>query len=396
MSSPTPAFCSNLLPQESWAELAPALAAFAGHVRQLSGLPRIGIDLRLGSAAIRELRPEAARAWAQALAGDGVLVTSLNIFPLSPFQTPVVKDQAYAPDWGTDERREMSIRAIALADAFSDPSLPFCSMSTVPGSYRPWAGQAASDHAIRANLAAWAAAAWQHRQAGGRRVLLAIEPEPCCTWGSGAELAANWAAQRQPFLQLLSDLLGDDEAAEQALAEHFCVCWDCCHASVLFEDQAATIAALAGVGLPPLKVQYSAAPGTRTQPDQAQVQALLDLSEPRFCHQVGIHHGDTIEVLSDLDHLAKLAADWAASGAYPQAIRTHFHIPVHRPADSQLLASTVAESDQGLAAALAHGAGHCSVETYTWSLRAAQGEDPAAGTAAELRHLAARLAGEHH
>ena len=59
-------------------------------------------------------------------------------FPLQPFQQEVVKDRAYAPDWGGDERLQASVDAIDIAEALCDPRLSACSLSTIPGSFLPW------------------------------------------------------------------------------------------------------------------------------------------------------------------------------------------------------------------------------------------------------------------
>ncbi|MCK6491403.1 MAG: hypothetical protein L6R48_24400, partial [Planctomycetes bacterium] len=66
------------------------------------------------------------------------------------------------------------------------------------------------------------------------------------------------------------------------------------------------------------------------------------------------------------------------------------HIPVDAPAHGAL-ASTVAESRAGLAALAAHGCPHIAVETYTWSVLAADEAARLDGTARELAALAALL-----
>lgn len=385
-----PAFCSNLLPQESLDDLLPALLTFAKGVRQQSEVPLLGIDLRLGLQAITQANQRSDLAdWRQRFQEAGLVITTLNAFPLLPFQSDVVKDQAYRPDWGSTDRLKASISAIAIADQLSHEADEICTISTLPGSYRPWAEAEADPLTMARHLGQWVVAAWHHRQRGGRRVVLAIEPEPCCSWGSGAELAQFWQTYGQHTLSQVCQDLHSTIDGQTAINEHLACCWDTCHASVVFEDQAGAIAALSHLGLAPLKVQYSAAPGAAPPLSAAGIAALVALDEPRFCHQVGIRdQASHITVLPDLSHLAAWHARLSAAEQQSlAAIRTHFHIPIHRDPDSPELASTIADSRLGLAAALRHGARHVSVETYTWSLRAAHGEDPIAGTAAEIRHL---------
>ena len=69
------------------------------------------------------------------------------------------------------------------------------------------------------------------------------------------------------------------------------------------------------------------------------------------------------------------------------AVRSHFHIPVFREPQTSGLSSTVADSRAGLAACLAAGCAHVSVETYTWSILAANERDALDGTVRELHTL---------
>lgn len=175
---------------------------------------------------------------------------------------------------------------------------------------------------------------------------------------------------------------GDLAAARAAVARHLGLCLDTCHLSLAFEDQAAAVAALAAAGIPLPKCQFSAAPEAR---DAAGRAALAALDEPRFLHQAAVRDASgTVHRVTDLDRLGDLAA-------IPGPLRAHFHIPVDGDAWGAL-ASTVAESRAGLAALRARGCPHVAVETYTWSLLAADPAARQAGTVRELDALAGLLA----
>jgi hypothetical protein len=70
------------------------------------------------------------------------------------------------------------------------------------------------------------------------------------------------------------------------------------------------------------------------------------------------------------------------------AVRSHFHIPIFRPAQASGLSSTINDSRKGLDACVAAGCTHISVETYTWSILAEHERDALDGTVRELQHLA--------
>ena len=116
--------------------------------------------------------------------------------------------------------------------------------------------------------------------------------------------------------------------------------------------------------------------------------ALAAMSEPRFLHQTQVRaaNGSRIKV-PDLPGLP------AALQALPDAeiVRSHFHVPLHASELSPGITTTSDESAQAVRQALACGAEHIAVETYTWSILASDEATAIAGTAAELRWLAGVL-----
>lgn len=393
MTLPPLGYSSNLHAAETVAELERVLATFTSEARQRLGWPRIGLDLRLGSAAIREMTrdPGALARLRRALDQAGASAHSLNAFPLRPFQAAVVKADAYRPDWTEDERTDDTLAIIPVALALSDEQL--VTVSTVPGSYRPF-GAAKNDHAIiAANLGRFAGHAAKSRRTNGRTVMLCLEPEPWCTLETSHDTAAFWrgplaTAGVAAAMQVLD---GDERAARSAIAEHLGLCFDTCHFSLAFEDQRAAVERLVAAGVPLGKCQFSAAPEVRDpHRDAAGVAALRTLAEPRFMHQTAaVSASGSLSKVEDLDQLDTCLARLPSA----TAVRSHFHIPVDREPQPGGLSSTVADSRLGLTACLAAGCTHVSVETYTWSILAAHERDALAGTARELAALARLMPG---
>jgi hypothetical protein len=389
---PHPAFpplgySSNLHAAETVADLERVLAEFTGEVRRRLGWERIGLDLRLGSTAIREMSLDATALTRlrRALDRAGASAHSLNAFPLRPFQAAVVKADAYRPDWTEDERTNDTIAIIPIALALSDDA--FITVSTVPGSYRPF-GAAKNDHvAIATNLGRFAGHAAKAKHANGRTVVLCLEPEPWCTLETSHDTVAFW---RGPLATAgvaaaAAVLDGDEAAARTAVAEHLALCFDTCHFSLAFEDQRAAADRLIAAGVPLGKCQFSAAPEVRDpHRDAAGVAALRRLAEPRFMHQTAATSASgSLSKVEDLDQLDTCLARLPNA----TAVRSHFHIPVDRDPQAGGLSSTIADSRLGLAACLAHGCRHISVETYTWSILASEERDALAGTVRELSAL---------
>ncbi len=386
-------YSSNLHAAEGVDDLALVLSTFAAQARETLGWRRLGIDLRLGSIAIAELRDAAKLAdLRRALDQSGLVAHTLNGFPLGRFQDAVVKQGAYRPDWTSDERVADSIALIGIALALSDASV--VSVSTVPGSYRPFGAEANDPIRIAANLGRWAAAAARAARDGKRRVVLALEPEPWCLLENSFDVAAFW---RGPLAEhgvaaCAADLDGDLGAARDAVADHLGICFDTCHISLAFEDQAAAVARMTDAGAGIAKIQVSAAPEViRPDEDPTGVAELKALAEPRFLHQTAASsHAGSIVKVEDLDQLDACLA--RLPGAH--AVRSHFHIPLFRAPRTTGLSSTIEDSVTGLRAALAaNPAAHLSVETYTWSVLAEDQRDALAGTVRELDFLHGAVAG---
>ena len=386
MILPPLGYSSNLHAAETVADLERFLSGFTSEAHRRLGWERMGLDLRLGSVAIRELAEPAMLArLRRALDHAGAVAHTLNAFPLRPFQAAVVKAEAYRPDWTEAERERDTMAMIEIALALSDEAL--VTVSTVPGSYRPF-GAVKNDHAvIAAALGRFAGHAARAQRDHGRRVVLCLEPEPWCTLETSYDVAEFW---RGPLASVgiaaaASVLDGDRRAATTAMAEHLGICFDTCHFSLAFEDQRAAVARLVAAKVPIAKCQFSAAPEVRNpHQDHPGVAALRALAEPRFMHQTAATSASgSLSKVEDLDQLDACLARLPNA----TAVRSHFHIPVYRaPLDSGL-SSTVADSRSGLAACLAAGCTHVSVETYTWSILAAHERDALDGTIRELQTL---------
>lgn len=384
-------YSSNLHAAESVADLVGVIGGFTAEVRRRLGWPRLGLDLRLGSAAIAELRAdEAARAGLRrALDRAGASAHTINAFPLRPFQEAVVKTDVYLPDWTEAQRENDTVALIPIALALSDE--PLVTISTLPGSFRPF-GPGRNDAGVIATaLGRWAGVAAHARRDTGRRVVLCLEPEPWCFLENSRDAAGFWrGALSQHALAACADLLGGDvPAARDALAQHLGICFDTCHFSLAFEDQAAAVANLAAAGATVAKCQFSAAPEVRAPGgDPAGLAALRALAEPRFLHQTAaVDAAGALSRVQDLDQLDACLARLPAA----TAVRSHFHIPVFRPAAARGLSSTIDDSGRGLAACLAAGCAHVAVETYTWSILAEHERDALDGTVQELAFTAAAV-----
>ena len=329
-------YCFNVLPGETVAELVQQIHRICGPVRRRLGVDRLGVGLWIAQPAAFDLDASKwdLRDLKEALDAEGLYCFTLNGFPYGGFHGPRVKELVFLPSWADGARIAYTATLASILAKLLPDDLDGGSISTVP------LGPSFVD---RDNALAGVRRASQHladvTRRTGKRMTLAIEPEP----GAKVERASDLAAM----------LAGLGNVG---------VCLDTCHAAVVDEDPRAAFETLRAAGVPCAKIQISSAL-VAAEPGKPEVRAALAaFAEPRFFHQVRCAGGGTMdlpEALAGLD----TSSPW----------RIHFHVPVHRE-DIGSFATTRDRIAPVIQAALdAPGPlPHLEVETYTWSVLPAE------------------------
>ncbi len=357
-------YCTNIHAADDWAGVLSGLERHLPEIKAAFSPDRpMGVGLRLSASAARSLEDPAAFAeLGDLLDGGGYYVFTINGFPYGAFHGQRVKEEAYRPDWSDPARLAYS-NALAGLLARLLPEGMDGSVSTVPGTFKPWAGGAVE--AIADNLIRHAAHLVGLERTTGRTVVLALEPEPCCLLETIAEAIAffeghlfgNRAAAR------LADLAGlSAGAAADALRRHLGVCYDVCHAAVEFEDARESVASLGRAGIAIAKLQLSCALKVpRVGP--ATVGQLRPFDEPVYLHQV-VERGDRglvryVDLFEAFDHAGEASgAEW----------RIHFHVPIFLAELTNF--STTQDFLREILALHRENpiSGQLEVETYTWDV----------------------------
>ncbi|AUX39796.1 hypothetical protein SOCE26_011910 [Sorangium cellulosum] len=411
-------YCTNIHPGETWAEVKQSLEAHlpaiwsraAGRGGGARGEHRrCGVGLRLSARAAAELAaPAELEAFRGFLDEHGLYVFTLNGFPYGRFHGAPVKERVYLPDWLDDERLAYSdLLATLLAALLPAEEGLMGSVSTVPGAFRPRARAPGDAEGMGRRLVRHAAHLVELRRRTGKRVALALEPEPCCFLETTPEAIGFFtdhvfSRERAGELAALTGMSLPD--AEEALRVHLGLCFDACHMAVEFEDAPASLAALEAAGIAVHKVQISA--GLRANVadrDPAVVARLRAYAEDVvYLHQVVERRAGGGELARYLDlpeALSALSAPERARAAppeeRPEEWRIHFHVPIFREIEGAL-----ATTQPELAALLSHlrerpATQHLEVETYTWDVLP---EDQRRGgvveaVARELRWVEERMTG---
>ncbi|MCA9320013.1 MAG: metabolite traffic protein EboE [Planctomycetes bacterium] len=364
------AYCQNVHAVESADEVLAAIERYFGPV--VAGLKSRGhrgpfaAGLRLSARATREFEADGflLDALGEALMRLDAHVSTVNAFPFGVFQTDGLKSDVYRPDWQDDERLHYTtLVGEILADLPCASSSQ--SVSTIPGSYRGFG--TADETSMAARIAELALRFWTCGLTCERPLVLAIEPEPGCTWETTEEFIRfyNEVLLRGTWPALEASKPGNRALHEAILRQHVGICFDTCHAAVEFEDIRQSLGRLESEGIPVAKMQLSQALHLdEPQQNLEGLQRLAAFDEPRFLHQVVAQRRDGgLDRFPDLPHYLSCAAE-----RDDLAARSHFHVPIFLDDLGGGLRTTQADLDQALQyARLRPITEHLEIETYSWS-----------------------------
>jgi sugar phosphate isomerase/epimerase len=359
-------YCSNIHPGEAWHEVFENLRTYLPRIRQtLSPDEPFGIGLRLSAQAAWELAaPKTLLHFKTYLQDHEFYVFTLNGFPYGPFHGRPVKSNVYRPDWRQRERLiYTNLLADLLAALLPDDLQLEGSISTVPIGFasdlRTSKEMAVACHQVVEHVAHLVAI----EQRTGRRLMLGLEPEPCCvleTMAQTIDLFTGWF--HAEGTQALAKLTGlDQQEADEALRDHLGICLDLCHAAVEFEDLDQVLEQLEQARIPIVKLQISS--GLRVcQFTEEVLHRLEQFTDNVYLHQVVERHADKLRRFLDLpEALAALP-----SVASDREWRVHFHVPIFHT-DLGTFSSTRSMVEQALNRQRQTPISkHLEVETYTW------------------------------
>jgi sugar phosphate isomerase/epimerase len=357
-------YCTNVHAGATLDSVLENLQVHAVAVREQLGVPHLGVGLWFSETAAEEVcRDGGVERVRDALATMRLVPYTFNGFPQGNFHTSVVKHRVYLPEWWDPRRAEYTRQLIRILDRLLPPGMPG-SISTLPIAWGEPSPSRESLVAAAAELTRIAIELQQLESDTGRRIVLALEPEPGCVFTDGASLRRYFDTYLSP--PALSHAHAD------AVRQHLTVCHDICHSAVMWEDQADEIRAYADQGIGIGKVQVSSAisvPWDRFDAAQHEAahQQLSLFAEDRYLHQTTYRTPDgELRLVEDLPLALRdrslQRGEW----------RIHFHVPIYVEAWGHLR-STRGQIERwldlwntdtpGLTAAT-----HVEVETYAWGV----------------------------
>jgi hypothetical protein len=333
-------YSMNVHPGEGLDDVLAALEDTVAPLKQRLGVVGdFAVGLRLAARAAEEVqgRGEEVKATLERL---GLVPVTVNAFPYGDFHGERVKEEVYRPDWTESRRAIYTLRAAVALAAFAPKGFEG-SVSTVPLSYKPWRP---SMNAVTGRLLEMISVLQGVERKSGRRVRVALEPEPLCVLETAAETVAYWRDHLMPACRAKFG-----RGAEDLAHAYLGVCLDTCHHAVRWEPSVKAIDLYREAGIPIGKIQLSSALEAPSE------EALPPPAEPRYLHQVVSESGEA-------------RPDLGGAAAPRGPLRCHFHVPVHKEE-----VAGVRTTRDDMAAALRHalgtGATSClEIETYTWDV----------------------------
>jgi len=350
-------YCTNVHAGLTYQEIQNNLQRHSVGVKELvSPHDPMGIGLWLPASAAKEiLQKNLAPEFNTWLKERGLYVFTFNGFPYGDFHQHHVKYHVYEPNWSDPKRLEYSWDLIQIFLSLL-PENGEGSISTLPLGWKSGQDDALLQEAAK-QLSAMAQRLKKVEEETGKLIHLSIEPEPGCTLTTNDDVITF-------FNQYLFK-----NGESETLRRYIRVCYDICHASVMFEEQEKTLQKFLANGIQLGKVQISSAlsvPFHQMDAPQRQevLLQLLSFAEDRYLHQTTMRQGNRTILFDDLPTALKEAEK--NNLLFQQEWRIHFHVPLFVEKYG-LLCSTQKETSRFLQKALPH----CSdfeVETYTWGV----------------------------
>jgi hypothetical protein len=301
-------YCLNIHPGETLEDIRSAITHHALRVKERidpSGPYPLG--LRFSAQSVIELSEADNLAFfKEFLISNNCYTTGINGFPYGAFHNTAVKKAVYQPDWGSKTRLNYTMKLCSILAELLPPGTDG-SVTTVPLGYKT-ATDADSECVFIEHIVKCAEFLKMLYENTGKRVALALEPEPDCVIETGSEMI-TWFNRFYDAAEVVRDYVG--------------ICLDTCHAAVEFESPLETIHRLEAAQIKIARVQLSSAISATISLEALKVMSAF--IDPVYLHQTRIRTADgSIHKYSDLT--AETLADAALyTGG---TLRTHFHVPL--------------------------------------------------------------------
>lgn len=356
-------------PGDTWAEMKNSLQMYVPEVKsRVSPTMPMGVSLRLSNSSVQTLLADSSeRSWLKEfLVKEDLYIFTVNAFPYGPFKNQIVKAEVYEPDWTTELRTKYTMNiADILVEVTSNEVEP--TIQTAPLAFRPKVTTPEYIEAFNENIYRVIAHLLNLESRTGRRVKLAVEPEPFCYLETIPE-TVKWFNKSIYTLDAAKSI---SKISGQPLSESFGatrrylgIVLDICHQSVEFENIADDIKSLNESCIPIFKLQEAAALQVPLV-TPAIIEELKKYTGTIYLSQTTeLRDGNLTKYLNLEEAIEAYESDPSGSREW----RTHFHVPVFLK-DLGPFQTTRGGIDSALKEHAKNPlSNHLEIETYTWDV----------------------------
>lgn len=301
-------YCMNVHKGEDLASILKALQNVTIPVRDvLVKKVNFPVGLRLGSVATKELRDaQACERFANFLKHNQLDVIGINGFPYGDFHDASIKQSVYQPDWTSPERTNYTRDLFYILSQLPITKLGdyVPSVTTVPLAYDEGHGIPES---IFEELCSIALFLRKLEGFTGKRMCLALEPEPDC-------LLESTQTTIDFFERLWRHPMWDP-----SYRHYIALCFDTCHFALGYEDPLHALRSIVAARIPVARIQVSAALEFNRY---TTAEDLLPFVDKEYLHQTRRREED-----ASLTYFKDLTEE-----VVPQLLgsigRIHYHVPL--------------------------------------------------------------------
>ncbi len=353
---------------DTWQEMNASLRQFVPAVKaRVSPDNPFAVSLRISAASAKTLTENAAerQSLADFLAKEDLYVYTVNAFPYGPFKGDVVMERVYDPDWTTDARVEYT-NSVADILAEISPASVNPSIQSAPLAFKPKVTDDGYIAKFTTNVFRVVAHLLALENSTGRRVKLALEPEPACYLETTDETVAFFTERiyGEAGIRELAAIAGIPVSeAEGAMRRYLGIVFDIGHQAVGFEDITDSLKKLVAAGIPIFKLQEAAALWVQSL-SLEMLPALRKFTDTIYLSQSSLLRNGEITKFLNLGE----ALDAYEANPVETEMRTHFHVPVFLEELGPFRTTRFAVQDALRMHREQPLSDHLEIETYTWDV----------------------------
>ena len=355
-------------PGDTWQEMNASLREFVPAVKKrVSPNERFAVSLRISAASAKTLTDSATerKALSEFLAAEDLYVYTVNAFPYGPFKGDVVMERVYEPDWTSNDRVNYT-NSVADILAEISPVDVNPSIQTAPLAFAPNVVDENYVNTFTTNVFRVITHLLQLEQRTGRRVKLAIEPEPACyleTTDETVDFFTNRIYSESGIREFAALANIPVSEAEGAIRRYLGIVFDIGHQAVGFEDITDSLNKLVAAGIPIFKLQEAAALWVEALSLEL-VPELRRFTETIYLSQTSLLRDGKITKFLNLGE----ALDAFEANPVKTEMRTHFHVPVFLEELGPFRTTRFAVQDALRMHKAQPLSDHLEIETYTWDV----------------------------